>query len=307
MQPKIAVVGSLNMDLIVRAPRLPRPGETLIGHSIHIAPGGKGANQAVAAARLGAAVAMIGRVGEDPYGQMLLRTLDEAHIEAQHVITDPEAATGVALIAVDDLGQNNIIIVSGANMRLTGGDMEAAEDSIASADLLLLQLESPLPTVERAIAIAKAHRVGVVLNPAPARLLDPGLVAGVDYLVPNETEATVLSKVEVVDLSTAEKATRVLRAQGAGAVIVTLGERGALVADSLGETHIPGFAVEVVDSTAAGDAFVAGMAVTLASGQPVREAVRFANAAGALATTKLGAQPSLPTYEQVLALLVQHG
>jgi len=303
MQSRIAVVGSLNMDLIARVPHLPRPGETVIARDFHTAPGGKGANQAVAAAKLGASVAMIGRVGGDTYGNVLLNNLRQAGVEVEHVIVDPEAVTGMALITLDDAGQNTITVVSGANMRLSTEDIDAAEGIIRSSQVLLLQLESPLPVVRHAVASAWRHGITVVLNPAPARPLPQEILERADYLIPNESEASLLSGVEVTDLSTAQAAARKLHQQGAKSVVLTLGEKGAFLADGKVEAHIPGFRVEVVDTTAAGDAFVAAFAVALASGQELKEAVRFANGAGALTVTKLGAQPSLPTYQEVATLL----
>ena len=301
--PHIAVVGSLNMDLVIRTPRFPSPGETIIGRDFHTIPGGKGANQAVAAARLGARVSMVGRVGDDGFGAQQLANLSGLGIDVSHIRRDPGAATGVALIAVDEGGQNSIILASGANMRLAPADVEAAEEAIASAALLLLQLEVPLEVVEQAAALARAHGVTVVLNPAPARELPPSLLRQVDFLIPNESETALLTGVQVEDMEAARQAATRLRTAGVGTVILTLGERGALLVDRMQATHIPGFQVEVVDTTAAGDAFVGGFAVALAEKQSLTEAVRFANAAGALAVTRLGAQPSLPTRVEVEAFL----
>jgi len=300
--PRIIVVGSLNMDLIARTPRLPQPGETVLGHEFDTAPGGKGANQAVAAARLGAQVAMVGRVGDDDYGQALLATMASDGVNTKHVTVDPEASTGVALIELDDAGENSIIVIPGANMRLTPADVQAAESMLAASDVLLLQLESPLPVVQHAIRAARTRGVTVVLNPAPARPLPVELLRDVDYLVPNETEAGLLVGREVSDTASARDAAHSLRGKGVRTVILTLGGQGALL---IGEDDIlvPAFKVKVVDTTAAGDAFVAGFAVALAGGRDLERAVGFANAAGALATTRLGAQPSLPTAAEVEALL----
>ena len=306
MPARIAVVGSLNMDLVVRVPRMPVPGETLIGHDFHVIPGGKGANQAVAAARLGAQVTMIGRVGDDDFGRAQQRNLAQEGIGVTHVSVDPEEATGIALITLDAAGQNSIILAPGANMRLTVAHVEAAAQTIADAEILICQLESPLEVVTRAIELARAQGVRVILNPAPARPLDTALLHLVDYLIPNESETTLLTGIQVTDLSSAEKAAANLRERGVSTVILTLGEQGALLANARGMIHVPGYSVEVVDTTAAGDAFVGGFAVALAEGQPLQEAVRFANAAGALAVTRLGAQPSLPTRRAVEQFLAQH-
>ncbi len=303
MTPHITVVGSLNMDLVVRAPRIPRPGETIIGGDFRQVPGGKGANQAVAAARLGARVSMVGRVGRDAFSQTLLENLASDGIDHTFVTQDPEAATGVALIVVEDAGQNSIVVASGANVRLSPDDVDAAEAAVGRADVLLLQLESPLETVSRAAEMAHAHRVPVILNPAPARPLPASLLSLVDVLVPNESETALLSDLPVADRAQAEAAAAALLELGVGTVILTLGERGALLARADGARHVPAFEVAPVDTTAAGDAFVGGLAVALAEGRALAEAVRWGNAAGALATTRAGAQPSLPTRRAVAELL----
>jgi ribokinase len=324
MAAHVTVVGSLNMDLVARAPRIPRPGETIIGGDFHTLPGGKGANQAVAAARLGAQVSMVGRLGQDTFAGSLLDNLTAAGVDHTFVIQDPEAATGVALIMVDDAGQNSIVVASGANMRLSPADVDAAEAAIADADALLLQLESPLETVARAAEVARAHGVRVILNPAPARSLPATLLSLVDVLIPNESETALLTGVPVGDwpetetaaragigttlreellVLRGEKAARALRESGVDTVILTLGERGALLAREGETTLFPAFEVTPVDTTAAGDAFVGGFAVALAEGKPLAEAVRWGNGAGALATTRLGAQPSLPTRQALETLL----
>jgi len=295
----MAVVGSLNMDLIVSASRIPAPGETIIGHGFHTAAGGKGANQAVAAARLGAQVSMVGRVGDDAYGQAQLSNLAADGVDTTFVKVDPETHTGVALITVDDAGENSIVVSSGANWQMSAADVDDAEVAIAGADMLLLQLETRSEVVARAVELAARHGVPVVLNPAPARPLPPELLAQVTYLIPNEGETALLSGQPVTGLDSAGAAARTLRQMGIGTVVLTLGGQGAFLFAEGQKEHVPAFPVEVVDTTAAGDAFVAGFAVAVASGQPLGEAVRFAAAAGALATTKLGAQPSLPTLEEV--------
>jgi ribokinase len=299
MGARIAVVGSLNMDLVVRAPHMPIPGETVIGSDFRTIPGGKGANQAVAAARLGAEVTMIGRVGDDDFGRAQLRNLGELGIDTTHVIVDPEVATGIALITLDASGQNSIVLAPGANMRLTKEDINAARGAIVQSDVLVLQLESPLEVVAYAIDIAHAEGVKVVLNPAPARPLPNETLARLDYLIPNESETALLTGIKVADINSAEEAAERLLEEGVGTVILTLGARGAFLASAEESVHVPGYNVEVVDTTAAGDAFVGGLAVALAQGQNLAEAVRYANVAGALAVTRLGAQPSLPTRQEV--------
>ncbi len=304
MDPHVTVVGSLNMDLVIRAPRIPQPGETIIGSELHTVPGGKGANQAVAAARLGVRVSMVGRVGHDAFAGPLLDNLTATGVDHTFVTGDAEAATGVALIVVDDAGQNSIVVASGANMRLSPADVEAAEAAISAAQVVLLQLESPLETVTRAAEIARAHGVTVILNPAPARPLPAGLLSLVDVLVPNESETELLSGMPVGNQAEAEAAAAALRASGVGTLILTLGERGAMLAREGEAALFPAFDVTPVDTTAAGDAFVGGLAVALAEGKALAEAVRWGNAAGALATTRLGAQPSLPTRQALERLLV---
>jgi len=303
MTARVTVVGSLNMDLVTRTPRIPQPGETIIGDDFHTVPGGKGANQAVAAARLGAQVSMVGRVGRDAFAGPMLDNLAAAGVDHTFVTQDPEAATGVALIVVEGTGQNSIVVASGANKCLSPADVEAAEAVIAAADALLLQLESPLETVTRAAEVARSHEMMVILNPAPARPLPAALLLLVDVLVPNESETALLTGLPVCDRAEAETAAMALRRSGVGTVILTLGERGALLAQEGGADLFPAFDVTPVDTTAAGDAFVAGFAVALAEGRTLAEAVRWGNAAGALATTKLGAQPSLPTRQDLEALL----
>jgi ribokinase len=275
----------------------------VIGGDFHTVPGGKGANQAVAAARLGAQVSMVGRVGRDTFAGPLLDNLTAVGVDHTFVTQDPEAATGVALIVVDDAGQNSIVVASGANMHLSPADVDGAEAAIADADGLLLQLESPLETVTRVAEVACAHGVGVVLNPAPARPVPPTLLSLVDVLIPNESETALLTRLPVGDQAEAEAAAVALLELGVGTVILTLGERGALLAREEGAEHFPAFDVTPVDTTAAGDAFVGGFAVALAEGRPLAEAVQWGNAAGALATTRLGALPSLPTRQDLGGLL----
>lgn len=303
MTPRVAVVGSLNMDLVALSPRIPLPGETIIGKEFHTIPGGKGANQAVAAARLGAQVAMVGRIGRDAFAEPLLDNLAASAIDHAFVIQDPEAATGVALIVVDDAGQNSIVVASGANMRLLPEHVDGSEAAIASAQVLILQLEVPLDTVIRAAEIAKTHGVMVILNPAPARTLPDDLLSMVDVLIPNETETALLTGMPVGGKAEFEAAAHELRKSGVPTVILTLGGEGALLASVEGLEHFPAFDVTPVDTTAAGDAFVGGFAVALAEGKSLAQAVRFGNAAGASAVTKLGAQTSLPKRVEVEELL----
>lgn len=311
MTARVTVVGSLNMDLIVRTPRLPQRGETITGSDFHTAAGGKGANQAVATARLGARVAMVGRVGNDAFGDTLLDAMIAADLDCTHIGRDPAAATGVALITVDDAGDNTIAVIPGANGRLSVADVDVAESVLTAADVLLLQLESPLDVVIRAAQVAHARKVRVILNPAPACPLPDELLAAVDVLAPNESETAFLTGRSVASLDEARAAAHALLEWDIKAAILTLGERGALLAQRqepsglLSTSVVPAFSVTPVDTTAAGDAFMAGLAVALAEGNPLAEAVRWGNAAGALATTKMGAQPSLPCRAAVEMLLAE--
>jgi ribokinase len=304
MMPRICVVGSLNMDLVIRSPHIPQPGETILGSDFQTFPGGKGANQAVAAARLGAHVSMVGRLGQDSFADVLLENLGASGVDTTYITTDPGAASGVALIVVDDRGENSIVVASGANMEVDAGQVEAAGDRIASADVLVLQLEIPLPAVIRSAEIAREHAVPVVLNPAPARELPDELFGLVDVLVPNETETTLLSGQAAATQGELIRAARSLLDRGVASVVITLGSRGALLANQANQGEIiPGFKVDPIDTTAAGDAFVAGLAVHLGGGSPLPEAIRWGNAAGALATMRLGAQTSAPSRSEVEQLI----
>ena len=294
--PGITVIGSINMDLVVRTPRFPGAGETILGTDFFTAPGGKGANQVVAVARMGAHTAMVGRVGGDSFGERMLSGLQAEGIDTGHVAGEPDAPTGVALITVTDSGENNIIVVPGANGRLTPQDIDNAEEIIASSESIVLQLEIPLPSVIQAINTAARRGVRVILNAAPARPLSPDLLSKVDYLIVNEHEAALLTGLAPTQ---PQEAGQALLSAGVGNVVVTLGEAGALLATRDGVEAVPAFRVSVVDTTAAGDAFVGAFAVALAEGKGPAEAARTANAAGALAATKLGAQPSLPAREEV--------
>jgi ribokinase len=298
MTSRIVVVGSLNMDLVIQAPRHPQPGETITGGPFRTIPGGKGANQAVAAARMGGQVSMIGAVGADAFGDELIATLRTAGVDVSRVGRSSEA-TGLALITVSAAGENTIVLASGANGTVSVETVAAHEEAIAGADALLLQLEVPLPAVVAAAETARRHGVPVILNPAPARPLPDQLLRHVSYLIPNEHEAALLAALPVRTTEEALQAAARLRSLGVGQVVLTLGERGALVLQSDRPITIPAFPVQVVDTTAAGDAFVAAFAVALTEGRPVVEAVRWGCAAGALACTVLGAQPSLPAREAV--------
>lgn len=305
--PKVTVVGSANVDLVLRAERMPIKGETLVGNAFDIFTGGKGFNQASAAARLGADVTLIAKIGDDPFADILQSAIESENINSEFVKTDAEVGTGIATIVVEPDGENSIIVVPRANMCLTPADIDVAKNSIAEADVLLLQLETPIDTSEHAIEIAKANETIVILDPAPARPLPASLLSQVDILKPNEVEAGVLSGYDVRTPEEGVAAAKALRSQitsdGKSAVVLTLGEQGVLTYTQSQTTHIPAIAVEVVDTTGAGDAFSGALATALAEDKPLIEAVKFANAAGAAAVTTLGATPSMPTQERIKEIL----
>jgi ribokinase len=303
----VLVVGSANMDMVVSCGRFPQPGETVLGADFGMYPGGKGANQAVACARLGGRVTFLGKMGRDVFCERLSAGLQRDGVSLDHLFLDPEAPTGIALITVDGEGQNEIIVVSGSNMRLTPAELEEKRAVFEAAAVVLVQLETPLETVQRAVALGKAHRATVILNPAPARPLPEALLRQVDYLTPNETEAEILTGLPVRDRASAEAAARQLLAQGVGCVVVTLGDKGALLVAPDRTALFPAQRVQAVDTTAAGDAFNGALAFALAGGQALEAALPFANAVGAYAVTKRGAQTSMPTRGELDAFTATDG
>lgn len=299
----VVVIGSSNTDMILSVARIPMPGETVLGGRFATAPGGKGANQAVAAARAGGRVAYVGRLGRDTLGDQALAGLGREGIALSHVVRDAEHPSGVAFIFVGSDGENSIGVAGGANQHLSAKDVARARALIAGARVILLQLETPLKTVEAASRFAKAAGVDVILNPAPAQALPDSLLRNIMLLTPNESEASILSGIRVTDVASATRAARVLRGRGVRNVIVTLGAKGAVVATADGTSWIPSRKVRAVDSTAAGDVFNGALAVRIAEECPLLEAVRFAHAAAALSVTRAGAQPSIPTRREINALL----
>jgi ribokinase len=295
----IVVIGSSNTDMVIRLPRIPRPGETLLGGEFLSAAGGKGANQAVAAARAGGRVRLIARVGKDALGSHAIAGLRREGVDTRYVFRDASAPSGVALIFVADDGENCIAVASGANARLVPTDLRKAAKPIGAAAFVVAQLESPLATIHAAARMAAGAGVPFILNPAPAQALPDSLLRLVSILTPNETEAELLTGIPVSDQASAASACERLRDRGVETVIITLGRQGAFLADTTGQRLIPGFRVKAVDATAAGDTFNGALAVALAEGNPLSDAVRFANAAAALSVTRLGAQPSAPTRSEI--------
>jgi ribokinase len=311
MPARIVVVGSLNVDFVFSLERFPAPGETVVGNNFATYPGGKGANQAYGAARLGALVSMVGQVGNDAHADWLTQHLAAAGVDVTHVRTDPVVSTGVAVIGVDPLGQNRIVIVAGSNGTLHGEHLAPLGHLLGPGDILLLQLEVPLPTVEAAARMGKQAGATVILDPAPAVPLGKELLGAAEYVTPNESELATLTSLPVqatLDRAEATRRARRLQELGAKQVIVKMGSQGALLVSGADEQFWPAVPVQAVDTTAAGDAFNAAFAVALAAGEPVIAAGQFATAAAASSVTRPGAQPSMPTRAEVDALqTVQKG
>lgn len=303
----IIVFGSINMDLVTKTPRLPVAGETLTGHEFFTAGGGKGANQAVAAARLGISTQIVGRLGNDDFGRQLLRHLQTAGVQTDGVWVDEATNSGVAVITVDDAGENNIIIIAGANGRLNEADVERLRSRLPGAAALLMQLEIPLPTVQLAAQAAQSAGVPVILDPAPAQDIPSELYPLIDIITPNQLEASQLVGFPVDGEEAARQASAELQQRGASKVIVKLGDRGVFCATAEETFFVPAFWVQAVDTVAAGDAFNGTLAVALAQGRSLREAVLWGTAAGALSATKAGAQPSLPDRKTFEAFLKERG
>ncbi len=303
--PTIVALGGINMDLIGVASRVPSPGETVVGERFYTAPGGKGANQAVAAARLGANVRMVGRVGADTFGPTLLDGLRGYGVDVEGVAEDPDNASGVAIILLDSSKQNHILAVYGANADCDNAQLEAAKRALDGADALLLQLEVPFDVSLEAARHARALGVRVIWDPAPALDQVRGAYDAVDVLTPNQTEATFLTGLDVTDVASATAAAEALRGLGVPLAVVKLGELGVYYASGSESGHVESFDVEAVDTIAAGDAFGAGLAVALCEGKSVRDAVRLGAAAGALAVTRPGAQEAMPERHEVEALIAR--
>jgi ribokinase len=303
--PKVVVIGSANTDLTVRLERLPRLGETVSGGEFYTSFGGKGANQAVAAHKAGAEVRFLAKVGCDQNGDAIIKHLEALGLTCEGILRDESRHSGVALIMVDRSGNNAIAVAPGSNWNLTEEDIHRAESFIAWGEVVLVQFEAPLLAVREALRLAKAHGLMTVLNPAPAHYVTEEILSLVDILTPNETEVRALTGVSAGDQKEATRAGRKLLESGAGQVVVTLGKEGSCWVQKDCVQAFPSFPVAAVDSTAAGDAFNGALACALAEKRPMREAIRFASAAGAMAVTRKGAQDSLPTRDEIEKLLVQ--
>lgn len=301
---RLVVLGSVNADHVLRVPHFPRPGETLTGHSYQVVPGGKGANQAVAAARLGAPVSFIARIGDDAIGQQMRQGFEQDGIDVSAVELDETLPTGIAIIYVSDEGENSIGISAEANGALSPAMVKRHEAMIADAHTLLLQLEVPLESVFEAAKLARSHGTRVVLNPAPARPLPAELLALVDLITPNQTEAELLTGVKVSDEASAAQAADRFHQMGISDVMITLGSQGAYCSNARQQQLIPGFRVEAVDTTAAGDTFNGALLAAELAGADFNAAVRFAHGAAALSVTKFGAQSSIPSKVEVDAFLL---
>ena len=301
----LTVLGSINADHVISVPHFVKPGETLLGYSYHIAYGGKGANQAVAAARLGAKVNFIGCIGNDDIGRAMRNAFALDGINTNPIITVNNEMTGIAMIQVSDSGENSIVISAGANAYLDESQVEDSKQEIIDSDYLLMQLETPLPAIIQAAELAKENGTKVILNPAPAQTLPDELLKNLDIITPNETEAEILTGIRVTDEQSAVKSATVFHAKGIETVLITLGSKGVYVSQQGKGEIVPGFRVQAVDTTAAGDTFNGAFVTALLEDKPLAQAIRFAHAAAALSVTKKGAQPSIPTRKETLAFLAQ--
>lgn len=300
---KILVIGSSNMDLVVQVPRCPAAGETLFGSSFTTNYGGKGANQAVAVARIGSGVTFMTKLGNDTFGQQMRQHFSEEGMDLTHILTDAESPTGTALITVEDKGENRIIVVPGANARLTENDVESLSAEINSCRFVLTQLEIPLPTVLRVAEMTSAAGKQLILNPAPARPLPDSLLQKVFLITPNETEAEILTGIRVSDAESARRAALWFREKGVQQIVITMGSQGAFVFTDDFQGMVPAYKVKAIDTTAAGDVFNGALTVALSEGKTTADAARFGCAASALAVMRPGAQSSIPTRTEIDAFL----
>jgi ribokinase len=291
---KIVVVGSCNTDMVIKADRLPIPGETILGGTFFMNPGGKGANQAVAAARMGGKVSLISKTGNDVFGKQSVMLYNAEDINTDFIFSDPNQPSGVALITVDSFGENCIVVASGANASLSPNDIDKAAAEVESADLVLMQLEIPINTVEYVAEKAYNKGIRVILNPAPARALSDTLLKHVYMIIPNRSEAEILSGIKVNDIESARQAADIISARGVANVVITLGAQGALIKENDDYQFVEAVKVDALDTTAAGDVFCGSVCVGLSEGRSIHESVKMAAKASAITVTRMGAQSSIP-------------
>lgn len=302
---KLVVVGSCNTDMVIKADRLPVPGETILGGTFFMNPGGKGANQAVAAARMGANVTLISKTGNDVFGKQSVSLYNSENINTDFIFSDPKNPSGVALITVDSNGENCIVVASGANASLSPADINKAKVAIEGSDLVLMQLEIPIETVEYVAEMANKKAIKVILNPAPARALSEQLLKNLYIIIPNKTEAEILSGIKVSDIASARKAAAIISAKGVDIVVITLGSQGALIKEHDDFHFVEAYKVDTVDTTAAGDTFCGTVCVGLSEGKSILESVELAARAAALTVTRMGAQASIPYRSELSTLNIQ--
>lgn len=307
MGHKIIVVGSSNTDMVIKSKRIPVPGETILGGDFLMNPGGKGANQAVAAARLGGDVTFIARTGNDMFGKRAVELYKKEGINTKFITTDEKEPSGVALILVDEKGENCISVSKSANEKLTQKEVEVAKDLFEMGDIVLMQLETPLETIEYTAQMANEKGLKVILNPAPARELPTSLLKNVYMVIPNETEAEILSGVKVTDLDSAKKAADVISAKGVDIVLITIGKRGAFVKEGNNYEVVPTYKTVPVDTTAAGDTFCGALCVALSEGKNIKDAVKFANRSASISVTRMGAQSSVPYRKEIDEIIAKEG
>ncbi len=303
---KIVVVGSCNTDMVIKADRLPVPGETILGGTFFMNPGGKGANQAVAAARMGGNVTLISKTGNDVFGKQSVMLYTAENIKTDYIFSDPKHPSGVALITVDAQGENCIVVASGANASLSPSDIDKASTEIEGADLILMQLEIPIETVEYVAEKAQKKGIKVILNPAPARALSDNLLRNLYIIIPNKSEAEILSGIKVTDIESAKLAANIISAKGVNIVVITLGSQGALIKENDDFQFVDALKVEALDTTAAGDTFCGSVCVGLSEGKSVLESVKLAARAAAITVTRMGAQSSIPYRSELSSLEVEH-
>lgn len=303
---KIVVVGSCNTDMVIKADRLPVPGETILGGTFFMNPGGKGANQAVAAARMGGNVTLISKTGNDVFGKQSVMLYTAENIKTDYIFSDPKHPSGVALITVDAQGENCIVVASGANASLSPSDIDKASAEIESSDLILMQLEIPIETVEYVAEKAQKKDIKVILNPAPARALSDNLLKNLYIIIPNKSEAEILSGIKVTDIESAKLAANIISSKGVNIVVITLGSQGALIKEYDDFLFVDALKVEALDTTAAGDTFCGAVCVGLSEGKSILDSVKLAARAAAITVTRMGAQSSIPYRSELSSLDVEH-